>query len=265
MVLLALFAEEVVMRLLVAACLTVCALVFPRPLCADPAPLKLITGDDYPPWTDKSLPHGGLATWLVTRSFAAAEYPLGEILWQPWKRGFEDTKRGESDGAFPWIENAERLKIFEFSAPFLPTVEYAWTRADGKFQPTARNDLFGRVFCRPLGYGEFGLVRELMDIKALRRETPRTMASCFKMLSSGRVDFVYATRSDAENAMREGSVDPAGVRRAALKMSEIDHHLIVAKANPRAKEIVAAFDRGFAKLKASGEWDRMKAEFGWKD
>lgn len=253
------------MRLLLAACLTVCGLVFSRPLFADPAPLKLITGDDYPPWTDKSLPHGGLATWLVTRSFAAAEYPLGPIRWQPWKRGFEDTRVGNTDGTFPWIVNAERLEVFEFSAPFLPSVEYAWTRADGTFQPKAKDDLRRRAFCRPIGYGEFGLVRELIDEKALRRETPQSMTSCFKMLASGRVDFVYSTRSDAENALRHAGVDPAGIRRPALKVSEIDQHLIVGKANPRAKEIVAAFDRGFAILKASGEWDRMKAEFGWKD
>jgi polar amino acid transport system substrate-binding protein len=91
------------------------------------------------------------------------------------------------------------------------------------------------------------------------------MDSCFKMLVNGRVDFVYATKSDAENAIRQSAIDPLAVRHAVMKVSDIDHHLIVSKANPKAAEIVAAFDRGFAKLKTSGEWDRMKAEFGWKN
>ena len=236
-----------------------------HPVFAAAPSLRLITGDDYPPWTDQNLPHGGIATWLVFRAFKAAGYSVGEMLWMPWKRGFVETEQGNSDGAFPWIENPERHQKFLFSTPFLPSVEYAWTSTGRSFSPTSKDDLRQRSFCRPLGYGTFGVIEELLDEKALVRESPQTMDSCFKMLASGRTDFVYATTSDADNAMRQSGIDPGTVRRAPLALSHIDHHLIVGKANPRAAEIIAAFDKGFAKLKASGEWARMKAEFGWKE
>ena len=148
------------MRFLLAVWMAMHALFVSLPALADPFAPKVITGDDYPPWTDQGLPHGGIAAWLVVRAFEEGGLPIGELQWMPWKRGFEETKAGNSDGAFPWIKNPEREEVFLFTESFLPSIEYAWTWVDSGFQPALKDDLRDRVYCRPLGYGEFGFIKE---------------------------------------------------------------------------------------------------------
>ena len=49
--------------------------------------LRLVTGNDYKPFTDESLPEGGLANEIVKRSYDQIGVKYS-IEWKPWKRGF---------------------------------------------------------------------------------------------------------------------------------------------------------------------------------
>ena len=251
-------------RLLVAALFTAIFLQTAA-VSAGSLTLTMATGDDYPPWTDQDMKHGGLATYLVLRAFEAQGHFVSEIQWAPWPRAYELTKRQRVDGTFPWGNTEDRANFFVLSDPFLPSKQWAWVKSTSAFRPESRNDLARKVFCSPSGYGEYGMIKDLRESRQLRRETPATMAACFQMLAKGRVDFVAAKATDAENAMREGGVPSSEVLRTDIVLDIIPHHLLVAKGHPNAKGVIAAFNEGFATLKASGEWDEIKREYGWRD
>jgi len=232
---------------------------------ADPAPLVLATGDDYPPLTAKSLPEGGLASELVRRAFERSGHKVGELQWVPWKRAMESARRGAIDGTFPWGDTAERRKDLLFSAPFLPFAQHAWIRLGTGYLPKSKTDLPGRSYCNPAGYGDFGMITELLAEGALTRVTPKNMTAYFKMLFKGRIDMVIATPIEAEAAIAEAGVPIGAVSRSGLEVDNSPHHLVVGKSHPRGAEIIAAFDAGLAKLEASGELVKIKTRHGWRD
>ena len=64
------------------------------------AEVQLVTGDDYAPLTGKSLAGAGVLSEVVQAAFAQSGMP-SSLAWQPWKRGYLMTHRGEYDATFP--------------------------------------------------------------------------------------------------------------------------------------------------------------------
>ena len=83
---------------------------------ASAAPVQLVTGDDYAPFTDRELPQGGMLTELVQQALLQAGHQP-KLSWLPWKRGYQATLRGQFDVTFPYLKTAEREADYLFSAP----------------------------------------------------------------------------------------------------------------------------------------------------
>ena len=239
--------------------------LFQSPALAQGLNLTLATGDDYPPFTGTELPGGGMAMRLVIRAFEEANVTVREVEWLPWKRGYELTRMGRIDGTFPYGWTRERAAESLYSDPFFPIRDYAWVMRESPFDPQSMDGLRGRTFCRARGYGNFGMLAELIDQGAIRRETPSTMAKCFRMLAVGRVDFVSSASSDALNAIGEAGLARTGVVRRNLVLADLSLHFIIGKSHPRAREILDAFNRGLGVLRQSGEMERIAAEFNWQE
>ena len=233
------------------------------PAKADTFALSLTTGDDYPPFTSIELPKGGMAVALVLSAFEKAGYFVKEIKWLPWKRGYMLTQRQQYHATFPYGWTAERAEFFYYSDPFFSTVNYAWSHLGQKNSLNNEEDLQGKVYCNPLGYGNFGQLKELMDRNLLRRETPNSMQQCFKMLLLNRVDFVAATPNDAINALLGAGISPQEVQQSGFVVTEIPLHVIVSKQLPRAQEIIDAFNKGLKILRENGRYKALKEEFNW--
>ncbi len=233
------------------------------PAKADTFALSLTTGDDYPPFTSIELPQGGMAVALVLSVFEKSGYFVKEIKWLPWKRGYMLTQRQQYHATFPYGWTAERAELFYYSDPFFSTVNYAWSRLGQSNTIKNEEDLQGKVYCNPLGYGNFGKLKELMDRNLLSRETPKSMQQCFKMLLLKRVDFVAATPNDAISALLEAEISTQEVQQTGFVVTEIPLHIIVSKQLPRAQEIIDAFNKGLKILRENGRYKSLKEEFNW--
>ena len=66
---------------------------------ASAAPVQLVTGDDYAPFTDRELPQGGMLTELVQQALLQAGHQP-KLSWLPWKRGYQATLRGQFDATW---------------------------------------------------------------------------------------------------------------------------------------------------------------------
>lgn len=230
--------------------------------CAEPLSVVLATGDDFPPYVDRRLAHGGLTARIVARAFEEAELAISELRMLPWQRAFSLTRQGQVDASFPWSETEDRREQFVFSDPILIVANYAWIRTNDSFVPTAVDDLRGRRFCRPVGYATLGSLADLELQGAVTRESAGSMAECFRMLTVGRIDFVSANRFDGRNAVSAAGIADGVVTRLDLTLAAARQSLIVGRVNPRADAIIAAFNAGLSKLRATGEIERLTALYG---
>lgn len=217
--------------------------------------LQLVTGNDYPPFTDQSLPHGGLATEIVSTVFNEMGYDV-DISYKPWKRGYAETLNKRYLGTFPYGKNPQRLELFHYSAPLYVFAQHFFA-TDAAVEFNRDEDLQGLRVCVPIGYN---LVR-LEDLVArgiVTLEQPVDADACFGMLKRGRVDLVRIDRSVGWAIIDKlyGSAD--GFRMLPKPFRETVEHLIIAKDYPGGKELLDAFDLTFARLSQQGVIDAIK-------
>ncbi len=238
---------------------------FVTPSNAQELVITAVTGDDYPPITSRDLTDGGLATKVVLRAFKISNIHVHEIKWLPWARGIGLTQSNKIDVAFPWGKTKERDPLFYYSDPIVPVIHYGYVSKVSSIPFKKKEDLYGKTYCNPNGYGDFGIIKELFDKQLLLRQSPLNMVACFKMLNQGRVDFVVSAKWDAEFAIKESGLSYEVFIRKDLQLSKAMLGLLVSKKNKRGPQIIAAFNKGLKRLRETGELRRIYDQFHFDD
>jgi polar amino acid transport system substrate-binding protein len=225
-------------------------------LADSPLTLRLVTGPDYKPFTDPSLPQGGMHAEIVEAAFAKVGDHV-TIEFEPWARGYADAQRGLYDATFPYARTAEREQDFLYSDALYAQINRPYVMSGSLLQAGALGELAGRTMCFPHGYFLTGQVKAMIDQNELKLEAPDSMQQCFKMLKAGRVDFVNSIDAQARAASMQlfGSIN--AVKPLAVAISAASDNLIVSRRHPDRDRILADFNRGLALLKASGEFDAI--------
>lgn len=213
-------------------------------------PVAVVTGNGYGPFADSDLPNGGLATELVRRVFAEMDRPA-EIAFEPWRRGYNKTLKGRYRATFPYIRMPERTEEFYYSDPLFTVQLRVFVHADRPFEEL--DDLSGKTLCVPLGYAITMDVRRLLDDLNYDQGEPRSMAQCFRMLESGRVDFVVITRRHAQAVIDELPLDWEAVRYLDDVDVSSELHLIVPRDLDDARALLDSFNAALARLRERGE------------
>lgn len=209
--------------------------------------VTLATGDEYPPYSDRKLPDGGLATKLVQDVFADMGVKL-ELTWLPWARQFDQAKAGDLLGTFPWSDKDDRRNFFHYSDALFELKEVAWVLKDSAMVATKPDDFKGKKLCLPLGYGMASSLKPLVDSADIKVETPSDMATCFKLLQASRVEAVIASAVQGEATAKDvlGSVEAA----KALDFGQESAHLylLLSKARPESADLMAKFNASLKKV-----------------
>lgn len=218
--------------------------------------LRLVTGDEYAPFTGKSLPGGGMLSQVV-RAALAERGLSGSLAWQPWNRGYLKTLRGDYDATFPYVRSDERETNFLYSAPLYVTEQYLFSRADDRIELEDLARMTGRRLCYPLGWQPPVAIQQLIEQGALRRHSPVGLKECARLLLLQRDDLFLAGRDLGESALLATGAEPSQFHRSTAAFGSSTLHLIVPRAHPRASELIAEFDRGLAALRASGKYRQL--------
>lgn len=214
--------------------------------------VKLSTGE-YEPFTSEKLPEGGPFADIVKRAFSESGYGV-KVDFLPWKRGYAEALGGQFDGTFPYARTVDREKDFMFSESFYTVDRRMYYRSESGVNPEDIATLKGKQFCSPLGFTIYKEVSGLVESKELSVQSPPDLVSCAKMLSVGRVDFFVATADVADVVLEKADMKGKFLNKLFGKN---ENFLIVPKANPKAQEIIAAFNKGVAALKTKGELGKI--------
>ena len=212
--------------------------------------IHLVTGNNYPPFTDESLPQRGMITEIVDLAFREVGYQA-IITFRPWKRGYEETKKGVFVGTFPYIKTEERQQEFYYSQP----INTVYTRIFVTKESSIKRieDLPGQRICIPLGYGVSKEFDEMLRKNSFKHEVnPVDLEGCLHMMLSGRKDFFIINEINGWMTIQNTFQTKEHFRALDTIFEEETHHLIVPKTHPDGEKMLELFNRGLERMRQKG-------------
>lgn len=221
-------------------------------------PVALAVSFDYPPYVDRTYPDNGLAAAIVTEAFRRAGRAI-RFVDVPWTRAYEAAKAGTADATFPWAQNAERARDMLVSAPLYDVEDQLFSMESAPRRIDSLADLDGVGLCRPLSFSLFDL-KGAVESGRIRREAPVDMAGCFRMLAAGRVNVVWAERSEGLAAAHAALGTTAKLRTEAYVPLRTSMHLLATRASPSVARDLARFNEALASMEADGTRARIQRD-----
>lgn len=220
---------------------------------ASAEPLRLV-GDIWPPFTDATLVNGGVATDLVSTALARAGY--ASVFEQvPWARALQGVSNGRYDVLVNAWYNDERLKIGQFSAPYLHNKLRFIRRKDSPVEYNNLEQLRGYAIAYVPGYA---YSPAFDNDEQLNKVPVHNFAMAVRVLAAGRVSLALEDEYVARYRLARES---ARVRNALefipKPLSENQLHILVSLKTPGHDKIVADFDREITAMKADGSYERL--------
>ncbi|MFM7333760.1 MAG: LysM peptidoglycan-binding domain-containing protein [Tabrizicola sp.] len=232
-------------------------------------PVKFVTANDWKPFTDESLPGGGIfvrmAATAMRRGGNDRDYKIDFV--DDWGSHIATLlPSGAFDVSIAWSKpDCSKMDMlgefavtmcteYDFSLPVYEVAYSYHTLLDSKYAGARSfDDYIGARICRPEGWPTSDLEVEGLAEPAVTFVRPKSPMDCAEMLLKGEVD-VYSIEVETSTANFEelDATDKVELNPALATFNT--HHFVVAKRNPRGAEIIAMLDRGIAEMRDSGEW-----------
>ncbi|NQY93486.1 MAG: transporter substrate-binding domain-containing protein [Campylobacteraceae bacterium] len=215
---------------------------------------------EWAPYTSQKDPNGRLMQNIVTEAFKTENV---DVLYKyyPWKRAYKVVLGMEVDGSLAWYKNSEREELFYYSTRPLANVKIVVFHLKSlDFKWDSFDDLRKYKIGGNLGYTS---TQVLLD-RNIEVEMVRSEEQNFKKLLLGRIDitptsffagyYLINKLFSKEKAMLFTNHTKQVVPQNGL-------YFIVPKKNPKAKELMNMFNRGYNKLVKSGRYEEIIDEF----
>jgi polar amino acid transport system substrate-binding protein len=240
--------------------------------------IELLTADDYAPFTGRSLAGGGMFTEIVDKAMQLVKAESNgqfdyAISWvNDWAAHLNPLLATRAfDMGFPWYKPAcqdfeildkdarFRCQKFFFSDPVVEQISVLFVMNESPIRYESDAEIVGRTLCRPSGNWTFDLDqdgRNWVKDKKVTLVMPPSNADCFKMLEAGEVDAVALNEFTGREALiRLDMVKKVKMLEKPLAILTL--HVLVAKTHPQARTLLLYMNSALAKLKESGEFDRI--------
>lgn len=250
----------------------------PPPLSSEIKRIQFLTATDYAPFTDASLPSGGMITDVVNTAMGALRKESGSsfeftVSWvNDWAAHLNPLLVTRAfDMGFPWYKpncqafedldtNAKyRCQKFFFSNPVFEEQVLVFVKKDSPITMASESELVGKKLCRPAGFWTFDLDdngRNWVKDKKVTMLNPPGIEDCMKLLMEGTADAVPINELTGRAAMVR--LDLADKLRVIEKpIAILTLHVIIAKSHPNARTMLYYFNSALDKLKASGNYDTI--------
>ena len=223
---------------------------------ANAAPIRLVTGDEYAPFTGQALPNGGMLTELVQQVLRQAGHQP-TLTWLPWKRGYQAVLKGQFDATYPYLPTPERKEDYLFSAVLYETTQRLFSSAGQALEPKDLQQLAGKRMCLPLGWQPPPSFATLLAAGQLQRHEPQDLTTCARLIDMGRDDFFVADSLLGQRAIHHSGLAPERFRESQGVVGSNTLHFLVPRQRPGAQKLIDEFDRALRQLQENGEYARI--------
>jgi polar amino acid transport system substrate-binding protein len=148
--------------------------------------LKLVTGNDYSPYSDEKLKDGGIFTSIVKKILSKLNmsYTLDFL---PWARGYDMVKNSKYDATFPYVFTKERSFEVNFSKVSLVEIKsYIFTNNKNKKNI---EDFKGLIYCHSLGYFIEKPIQKILENNETKKIQKFDQLSCINSIINFESDF----------------------------------------------------------------------------
>lgn len=239
----------------------VCAIAGAVPVRAldtsPPARVITIATGEFPPWSGAQLPNHGYVNHIIAEAFASQGVAV-TFVYQPWKRAFEEARRGQYDATSFWYANAEREATMLLSDPVIRNRTVFFQRADMppiRWQTLA--DLAPYRLSTTVGFTYSEAFLDAIAIGTLQAMAVTTDIQNLKLLMARRVDLFATDEMTGYSMAAELQVDPRKLRVVEPALREMQGHLMISKIHPDAARLLAIFNRGLQTIIASGRYRQI--------
>ena len=222
-----------------------------------------ITTGEYAPWTSENLKHGGFSSHVITEAFKLEGYEVN-FTFYPWKRVYEAAKKGNRFPASAWwYPSEERSEHFYYSAPLLMDSTVFFHLKDKPLPEwETLEDLRDRNIGATSGYTYTAEFWDAAKSKRLDIQEASSDELNFKKLLKGRIDLFPTSDLVGQKLLKE-VFTPEEAEKVVFHpkpLMSVPGHLLFSRKHPNGEELMAVFNSGLAKLRASGRYDQFWAD-----
>ncbi len=223
-----------------------------------------ISTGDWEPYVSSRREGNGLVAEIVTAAFRE----VGDTVrfeFVPWSRAENNVKAGKTYAAFPYVKNAEREAIYDFSH----RVFYSTGRLF-YYKPVMKQEV---KFSKPedLVNHKVGGVRGYWYVDpwtkaGVKLDLSNSDEQNFRKLQAGRVDLIVAEELVGRGLIQElfpDKTDQFQTLPTPTDQSEL--FLLVSRSYPNAVEITKRFNDGLDRIKKKGVYKKILAKYGIKE
>jgi len=216
---------------------------------------------NWEPYYGSDLPRQGFFTELVRTAFERAGHTV-KVEFMPWARAMLEVKQGDREVLLGAYYTEERAKTYRAS-------ESIYT------------DKVGLVARKDLGIDSFDSLRELTDYTIglgrgyavseefdsadyLDKEPEKSQVLNIRKFYAGRIDMIAGSFASIRYLAQQQDRDLSRMVFMEPALKENTLHIMVSRAIPDSKELLADFHRGLEEIREDGTYDRILTEMGYK-
>ncbi len=216
-------------------------------------------GDPYPPYGDPKYPDGGLGIEIIRAAFKTQGHTI-TMEYVPWARAESGIKNGSYDILpFTWRTEA-RVKVLLFSTAFaIGNVRFIKRKGD-PFEFNGLESLSGKMVGTIRGYGYSDA---FVNSTLFQKESGNDLMTSIKKLLRNRIDLTLEDEIVARSIIQ--AEDPEALQHIEFVKTPLavnPLYITVGLQNPRAQEIIGAFNKGLEIIKANGTLDKIFKKYG---
>lgn len=214
---------------------------------------------DWPPYTSQDDQTAKLLEIIVEEAFALEGYRV-VYKYFPWKRSYEMVKNGEYDVTFPWNKTPEREQDFVFNnEPLIKDESVFFHLKSLPFEWKKLEDIKKYRVGVTIGWKQ----EEIYAKNGIIADAAPSEEMNFTKIVRGRVDVYQTSKVVGYATIRKMFTrEEAALFTHHPKVVEINNYFVMfPKNNPQGKAHAAILDKGLRRLKKSGRYDAIIAEF----
>ncbi|WP_136657255.1 transporter substrate-binding domain-containing protein [Nitratireductor sp. XY-223] len=240
-----------------------------------PLTIYVVTGDNWPPFTDTKWPNDGMATEIIRAAFDASDIGANvEIdIIDDWNAQVTSlVKKDRYQMTFPWAmpnmdfwQSCDRLPEpmqirceYSKSKPIVNTTQVFFQEVGrSDLNDTSLEDVKKRRICRPKGYSTFDMVEAGFSIEHL--VVGSSPQDCFQRLLEGRADYVALNRFVGLAVSYDMGISDS------IEMSNFSVpgtlHLLAYATNDESNRYLDEFNIGLDRIIANGVYSQIVSFF----
>ncbi len=236
-------------------------LLFVSPIAIAQSKTITAAADPYPPFVDQENPTDGLSLEIIRAAFNVQGYSV-KMKFLPWTRAIANVKDGSID-IIPdkWMTEEDK-NLYNFSDSYAVN-EVVFIKPKGSsFEYNGINSLDKKTIGVVRG---FKYSDEFNKATNFKRDDSDDILTNIKKLVSGRLDLTLEDRIVASSLLNKTDtslLEKIEFTKRALTVNKL--YIATGKSNKRATEIITAFNKGLAVIKANGVYASIMKKYGIK-